>query len=94
VRPERAATTEGPNAEAPEQGTSSRLARLSALGQSVWIDFLSRESTRSGHLQRLIDEDAVVGATSNPTIFEKAMSEGSAYDPELAELAGKTSDAS
>jgi transaldolase len=42
----------------------------------------------------LIDEDAVVGATSNPTIFEKAMSEGSAYDAELAELAGKTSDAS
>jgi transaldolase len=73
--------------------SSSRLARLSALGQSVWIDFLSRESTRGGHLQRLIDEDSVVGATTNPTIFQTAMSEGSAYDEELRELAGKTDNA-
>ena len=54
----------------------SPLQRLSALGQSVWIDFLSRESIREGHLQRLIDEDAVVGATSNTTIFQKAMTAG------------------
>ena len=62
------------------------LQRLSALGQSVWVDFLSRESIRGGHLQELIDDFAVVGATSNPTIFEKAMSEGSAYDEQLHEL--------
>jgi transaldolase len=71
---------------------ASPLARLSALGQSVWIDFLSRQSTRSGHLQQLIDTDSVVGATSNPSIFQKAMSEGDAYDEEIAELARETND--
>jgi transaldolase len=62
------------------------LQRLSDLGQSVWVDFLSRESIRGGHLQELIDDYSVVGATSNPTIFEKAMSSGSAYDEQLHEL--------
>jgi transaldolase len=52
---------------------NSPLQRLSALGQSVWVDFLSRESIHGGHLQSLIDESAVVGATSNPTILQKAM---------------------
>jgi transaldolase len=66
----------------------SRLHRLSALGQSVWIDFLSRDSIRKGGLQALIDDDAVVGATSNPTIFQKAMTAGDgAYDDQLRELA-------
>ncbi|HEX3909650.1 MAG TPA: transaldolase [Solirubrobacteraceae bacterium] len=59
---------------------------LSALGQSVWIDFLSRESNRDGHLQKLIGEDSVVGATSNPSIFQKAMASGEAYDEQLREL--------
>jgi transaldolase len=63
------------------------LQRLSALGQSVWVDFLSRESIRGGHLQELIDRDAVVGATSNPTILQKAMTSGDAYDEQLHELA-------
>jgi transaldolase len=93
ARPERAATPHGSRAEATDGASRSPLARLSALGQSVWIDFLSRESTRSGHLQSLIDEDAVVGATTNPTIFQKAMSEGSAYDQELSRLAANTTDA-
>ncbi|MFI5003912.1 MAG: transaldolase [Solirubrobacterales bacterium] len=66
--------------------TRSPLHRLSALGQSVWVDFLSRESIRGGHLQELIDGDAVVGATSNPSIFQKAMSAGEAYDEQLLEL--------
>src|ERR1039457_57734 len=70
----------------------SPLQRLSALGQSVWIDFLSRESIREGHLQGLIDDDAVVGATSNPTIFQKAMTEGDAYDEQLHELAASGED--
>ncbi|MGN6372199.1 MAG: transaldolase [Solirubrobacteraceae bacterium] len=71
--------------------TSNRspLQALSALGQSVWIDFLSRDAIRGGELQRLIDEDAVVGATSNPTILQKAMTAGEAYDDQLRELAGK-----
>jgi transaldolase len=67
----------------------SPLERLSELGQSVWVDFLSRESIRGGHLQELIDENSVVGATSNPTIFEKAMSSGDAYDEQLHELADR-----
>jgi len=62
------------------------LQRLSALRQSVWVDYLSRESIRGGHLQELIDDDSVVGATSNPSIFEKAMSTGDAYDPQIHEL--------
>jgi transaldolase len=69
------------------------LQRLSALGQSVWVDYLSRESIRGGHLQELIDDYAVVGATSNPTIFQKAMTSGSAYDEQLHELAAQGSDA-
>jgi transaldolase len=68
------------------------LQRLSALGQAVWIDNLSRESTRGGHLRELIQQDAVVGATSNPTIFEKAMSSGHAYDEQIEELMATTSD--
>jgi transaldolase len=59
---------------------------LSALGQSVWIDFLSRESIRDGHLQKLLDDDCVVGATSNPSIFQKAMASGDAYEEQLREL--------
>jgi len=66
----------------------SPLHRLSALGQSVWVDFLSREEIRGGKLQSLIDNDAVVGATSNPTIFQKAMTAGDAYDEQLHELPG------
>ncbi len=72
----------------------SPLQRLSALGQSVWVDFLSRESIRGGHLQELIDEHSVVGATSNPTIFQKAMSSGDAYDEQIHELAAQGSDTS
>jgi transaldolase len=69
--------------------TLSPLHRLSALGQSVWIDFLSRSSIHGGHLQELLDQDAVVGATSNPSIFQKAMTEGDAYDEQLHQLAGE-----
>jgi transaldolase len=70
----------------------SPLQRLSALGQSVWVDFLSRESIRGGHLQELIDGYSVVGATSNPTIFQKAMTAGNAYDEQLHELAAQGKD--
>jgi transaldolase len=70
----------------------SRLHELSALGQSVWIDYLSRDMLREGELQRMMEEDAVVGVTSNPTIFQKAISQGSAYDEQLQELLGHESD--
>ena len=65
---------------------------LSELGQSVWVDFLSRESIRGGHLQELIDDYSVVGATSNPSIFEKAMGSGDAYDEQIHELAAQGKD--
>jgi transaldolase len=68
------------------------LQRLSALGQSLWVDFLSRESIRGGHLQELIDDYSIVGATSNPSIFEKAMGSGDAYDAQIAELAAQGAD--
>jgi transaldolase len=64
----------------------SRLHELSALGQSVWIDNLSRQLLRSGGLAQLMDEDAVTGVTSNPTIFQKAIAQGDVYDDQLREL--------
>src|SRR5919108_2428650 len=64
----------------------SRLHELSELGQSVWIDFLSRDLLRSGELARMLRDDAVVGVTSNPTIFQKAISAGDAYDEQLREV--------
>jgi len=60
--------------------------RLAGLGQSVWVDYLSRELLESGELARLVREDAVVGVTSNPTIFEQALAHGNAYDAQLREL--------
>jgi transaldolase len=63
------------------------LQRLGELGQSVWIDYLSRDLLRSGELERLVREDAVVGITSNPTIFQHALAHGDAYDEQLCELA-------
>jgi transaldolase len=67
----------------PGPAIESRLGDLSEHGQSVWIDYLSRDLLKSGELARLIDRDAVVGVTSNPTIFQKAISGGSAYDAQL-----------
>jgi transaldolase len=64
----------------------SRLHELSEHGVSVWSDFLSREMIHGGKLARMMDEDAVVGVTSNPTIFQKAISQGSAYDEQLKEV--------
>ncbi|HSS80826.1 MAG TPA: transaldolase [Gaiellaceae bacterium] len=65
---------------------NSRLHELSELGQSVWIDYLSRQLLQSGKLARMMEEDAVVGITSNPTIFQKAIAEGDAYDEQLREV--------
>jgi transaldolase len=58
----------------------SRLHSLTARGQSVWFDTLSRELVRTGELKRMMEADAVTGVTSNPTIFQKALSHGDAYD--------------
>ncbi len=64
----------------------SHLHELSEQGVSVWIDSLSREMLETGELARLMKEDAVVGVTSNPTIFQKALSSGDWYDERLAEV--------
>jgi transaldolase len=66
--------------------SKSRLHQLSDLGQSVWIDFLSRDLIHSGELARMMREDAVVGVTSNPTIFQKAIASGSSYDEQLKQV--------
>src|SRR5215210_376873 len=66
--------------------SKSRLHQLSDYGQSVWIDYLSRDLIHGGELERMMREDAVVGVTSNPTIFQKAISHGNAYDEQLREL--------
>jgi len=64
----------------------SRLGELSEQGVSVWIDSLSRGMLETGELERLLKEDAVVGVTSNPTIFQKAMADGNRYDEQLREV--------
>ena len=64
----------------------SRLQDLSAAGVSVWIDSLSREMLHSGRLADLMANDSVVGVTSNPTIFQKALAEGDLYDEQLREV--------
>jgi transaldolase len=72
---------------------ASRLQELSKLGQSVWIDYLSRRLVREGELAELMHEHAVVGVTSNPTIFQKAIAEGDAYDEQLREVLAEEDDA-
>jgi transaldolase len=64
---------------------TTALQKLSEQGQSPWIDYLSRPFVRDGDLQGLIDE-GIVGLTSNPTIFQGAISEGDAYDEQLKEV--------
>ena len=61
--------------------------QLHDLGQSLWIDNISRETLRDGSLAKLISGYSVTGLTSNPTIFEKAMGHGDAYDDAIARMA-------
>ena len=61
-------------------------AQLSDAGVSIWLDDLSRERLASGSLQKLIDEKNVVGVTTNPSIFQAAITSGSDYDAKIAEL--------
>ncbi|KQN03185.1 transaldolase [Sphingomonas sp. Leaf230] len=58
---------------------------LEGFGQAVWLDFVDRKFLEAGGLQKLVDEDGLTGVTSNPSIFEKAMGHGDAYDSTLAE---------
>jgi transaldolase len=64
----------------------TRLQELSEHGQSVWLDYLSRDILQDGKLAEMMVRDAVVGVTSNPTIFQKAIAAGNAYDEQLKSL--------
>jgi transaldolase len=82
-----------PSSKGWQMADSSRLHKLAEAGVSAWIDSLSREMLHSGALAELMVEDAIVGVTSNPTIFQKALAEGELYDAQLSEVAGATDDA-
>ncbi len=69
------------------------LKALTDAGQSAWLDFLERDFLKNGGFKKLIDEDSLGGVTSNPTIFEKAMGHGNAYDTEFQAFVAKNPDA-
>lgn len=71
---------------------TDRLAQLSQAGVSIWLDDLSRQRIESGNLEQLIRDKHVVGVTTNPTIFAKALSEGTAYNEQLRKLAQRGAD--
>ena len=70
----------------------SRLHEVTEHGQSVWFDTLSRDLVHTGELKRMMDEDAVTGVTSNPTIFQKALTQGTAYDDQIKACLEETDD--
>ena len=72
---------------------NANLAALSAAGVSIWLDDVSRDRLESGNLQQLIETRNIVGVTTNPSIFEQAISHGHAYDQRFAELADRGTDA-
>ncbi|MFI9295150.1 transaldolase [Streptomyces gardneri] len=65
------------------------LKRLSDEGVAIWLDDLSRKRITSGNLAELIDQSHVVGVTTNPSIFQKAISHGDGYEQQLADLAAR-----
>ncbi|MBV9336442.1 MAG: hypothetical protein JO243_11160, partial [Solirubrobacterales bacterium] len=71
---------------------SNRLREIEALGQSVWIDNISRQLLDDGIMARLVEEDGISGVTSNPTIFEKAMGHSDRYDDAFREVIDETND--
>lgn len=71
---------------------NENIAALAAAGVSVWLDDLSRDRIESGNLAELIETRGVVGITTNPTIFQGALSKGHAYDEQIRELAARGAD--
>lgn len=69
------------------------LLRLKDFGQAIWYDNIRRALLTSGELTELMDDYGVTGITSNPVIFEKAISGGAEYDPDITRLAGEGRDA-
>jgi transaldolase len=74
-----------------EAEVNERLAKMRELGQAPWVDEISREDIKNGGLQQMID-DGIVGVTSNPSIFQKAIAGSDLYDQQLQELARKEDD--
>src|SRR5690606_40531239 len=72
---------------------NENVAALAAAGVSVWLDDLSRDRIDSGNLAELIATRGVVGVTTNPSIFQAALSKGHGYDTQLRELAAQGADA-
>ncbi len=70
---------------------SERMHELHQAGQSVWLDYIDRPMLSNGDLETFISEDALMGMTSNPTIFEKALAEGTSYDEQVASIEGAVS---
>jgi transaldolase len=70
------------------------LLQLKDYGQSVWYDTVDREQLNNGLFKRLLDEDGIVGVTSNPTIFQKSISHGHAYDEQMDQLMREGKDTS
>jgi transaldolase/transaldolase/glucose-6-phosphate isomerase len=71
---------------------TNNVKQIHSFGQSIWLDFIDREIMASGKLKKLIDEDGVRGVTSNPAIFEKAITSSSDYDNDIVELSKTTDD--
>ena len=67
---------------------ADRLQRLHDAGVSIWLDFIERTILRNGDLERRIRDESLTGMTSNPTIFEKALAEGTAYDDQIRTAPG------
>src|SRR5271157_4643351 len=61
---------------------------LNSLGQSIWLDNITRDLLDSGTLKRYIDDLSVTGLTSNPTIFDHAIAHSKSYDSEISRLVG------
>ncbi len=72
---------------------TNRLAEVYALGQSPWCDNIARDQIRQGTFQQMIERDSIVGVTSNPSLFQKAMTVGNAYDEQFRDLATQQLDA-
>jgi transaldolase len=70
---------------------TNKVKQIHDFGQSIWLDFIDRQIISSGKLKSLIDDDGVRGVTSNPAIFEKAISSSSDYDQDIAQFAKTTS---
>ncbi|MDB5009974.1 MAG: transaldolase [Mucilaginibacter sp.] len=64
----------------------NKVKQIHSFGQSIWLDFIDREIIKTGKLKKLIDEDGVRGVTSNPAIFEKAITSSSDYDEDIRTL--------